>query len=162
MHMPLLTDAQAVRKGSGKGLALTPGQLVQAKITAVSPAWLDVTVQAGAALCCAALCCAVLCCAVLCCAVLCCAALRCAALCCAVLCCAVLCCAVLCWLLAMCQPSSSWNILCAVLCCAMLAASNVSTFEHLRLYCAVLHHAGIACTSCGHIPDNMHAVKACV
>lgn len=61
MHMPLLTDAQAVNKGSGKSMALTPGQLVQARIAAVSPAWLDVTVQAGMlscdTLCCAAMCC---------------------------------------------------------------------------------------------------------
>ena len=60
MHMPLLTDAQAVNKGSGKSMALTPGHLVQARITAVSPAWLDVTVQAGM-LCCATLCCAAMC-----------------------------------------------------------------------------------------------------
>ena len=47
MHLPLLTDAQAAKKGSAKGPAAHPGQLLKGKITAIHSAHMDVTLQSG-------------------------------------------------------------------------------------------------------------------
>ena len=47
MHLPLLTDAQAAKKGSGKGPAANPGQLLKGKISAIHSAHMDVTLQSG-------------------------------------------------------------------------------------------------------------------
>ena len=47
MHLPLLTDAQAAKKGSAKGPAAHPGQMLKGKITAIHSAHMDVTLQSG-------------------------------------------------------------------------------------------------------------------
>lgn len=47
MHLPLLTDAQAAKKGSAKGPAAHSGQLLKGKITAIHSAHMDVTLQSG-------------------------------------------------------------------------------------------------------------------
>ena len=47
MHMPLLTDAQAAKKGGNKGQATSPGQLVKGKITALHAVHMDITLQSG-------------------------------------------------------------------------------------------------------------------
>ena len=46
MHVPLLTDAQAAKKGA-KGPAAHPGQLLKGKIMAIHSAHMDVTLQSG-------------------------------------------------------------------------------------------------------------------
>ena len=47
MHLPLLTDAQAAKKGSGKGPAANPGQLLKGTIMAMHSAHMDITLQSG-------------------------------------------------------------------------------------------------------------------
>ena len=47
MHLPLLTDAQAAKKGTAKGPAASPGQLLKGKIAAIHAAHMDITLQSG-------------------------------------------------------------------------------------------------------------------
>lgn len=47
MHIPLLTDAQAAKKGFKKAPATNPGELLKGKVTAVYAAHLDITLQTG-------------------------------------------------------------------------------------------------------------------
>ena len=48
MHVPLLTDAQAAKKGSAKGQSIKPGQVVKVTVKAVHSVHMDVTLQSGA------------------------------------------------------------------------------------------------------------------
>ena len=48
MHVPLLTGAQAAKKGSTKAQAPKPGQLVKGRITAIHSVHMDVTLHSGA------------------------------------------------------------------------------------------------------------------
>ena len=47
MHIPLLTDAQAAKKGSSKGPAASPGQLLKGRVTGLHPVHMDVALQSG-------------------------------------------------------------------------------------------------------------------
>ena len=48
MHVPLMTDAQAAKKGSAKGQKTKPGQLVKVTVKAIHSVHMDVTLQSGA------------------------------------------------------------------------------------------------------------------